>query len=126
MKPLLMLALLTLVGCSTSSLPADPLPYCQMAGIPEEGGIPKAVLPIYNAAYHAGEDPEWNVLRVTMIDTKTQRDIGRAIVMAARGWETWPIEQGPCGDGVVIQSEPVGKWSTKVTCAAQVYTRILH
>lgn len=94
------------------------LPYCRM-GTGEPGD---KVLPIYNTAYHSGEDPVNNVLRVTQVEVGSQKKLGQAIVMTARGWETWPINNYPCADGVLLSSEPQKDGYTILHhCAAYTY-----
>lgn len=98
------------------STPAE-LPYCRMGtGEPND-----KALPIYNTAYHAGEDPQNNVLRITQVDVQAQKQLGQAIVMTARGWDTWPINNYPCADGVLISSKDQGMFILH-QCAAYTYT----
>lgn len=43
----------------------------------------------------------------------------------ARGWDTWPINNYPCADGVLISSKDQGMFILH-QCAAQTYTVMGH
>lgn len=91
MRELLLLMGFVVTGCSLSSA----LPYCNV-------GDGKAI-PTYDSALHAGEDPERNVLRVSIIPANDQELLGRAIVMAALGmdsWQAWPARMQVCGTAI--------------------------
>ena len=115
MKTIGLAVILASVTACTST-PAE-LPYCRMGtGEPND-----KALPIFNTTWHSGEDPVNNVLRITQVDIQTQKKLGQAIVMTARGWDTWPVNNYPCADGVFLSSKDQGMFLLH-TCADRTYT----